>query len=42
MTVRTYIAWYDLWIGVYWDRKCRILYVCPLPTWVIEIRFRRE
>lgn len=25
-------AWYDLWIGAYWDRKRRVLYVCPLPT----------
>jgi hypothetical protein len=25
-------AWYDLWVGAYWDRKGRVLYVCPLPT----------
>lgn len=24
-------AWYDLWIGAYWDRKSRSLYVLPLP-----------
>ena len=30
-------AWYDLWIGAYWDRKQRVLYVCPLPTLLVTI-----
>jgi hypothetical protein len=33
--------WYDLWVGAYWDRKERALYVCPLPTVVIEVCFHR-
>ncbi len=37
MTVR--FAWYDLWIGAYWDRKTRTLYVCPLPTLLVTIPF---
>ena len=32
-------AWYDLWIGAFWDRNRRILYVCPLPMFLIEIPF---
>lgn len=40
MKIRTYFRWYDLWIGAYWDRKQRRLYVCLLPTWVIEIDAR--
>jgi len=29
VTVR--FAWYDMWMGVYVDRKARRVYVCPLP-----------
>ncbi len=29
--IRPVVAWYDLWIGVYIDRKKRRLYVLPLP-----------
>ena len=31
-------AWYDLWVGVYIDRTKRVLYVCPLPTLLVEVR----
>jgi len=29
--VSAVLAWYDFWVGVYWDRKKRLLYVFPLP-----------
>jgi hypothetical protein len=38
MSVRLSIAWYDLWIGAYWDRRERVLYVCPLPCLLLTIR----
>ena len=34
-----FFAWYDLWVGAYWDRDRRCLYVCPLPCCVIMLKF---
>ena len=31
MTISPVLAWYDLWIGIYWDRTHHRLYVLPLP-----------
>jgi hypothetical protein len=29
-------AWYDMWIGAFWDSGKRRLYVCPLPCLVFR------
>lgn len=34
-------AWYDLWVGLYWDRKARKLYILPLPCLGIVFDFGR-
>lgn len=39
MTVRPIIAWYDLWVGVFWDRTKRRLYILPLPCVGVVISF---
>lgn len=39
MKIRPLFAWYDLWIGLYWDRKGRKLYILPLPCIGIVIEF---
>lgn len=39
MRVRPVIAWWDLWVGAYWDRRRRTLYLMPFPMIGIAIEF---
>lgn len=38
MKITPVAAWYDLWVGMYWDRQKRWLYVLPLPCLGIIIK----
>lgn len=40
MKITVFFAWYDLWIGAYWNRTFKVLYICPLPMIVIRISFK--
>ena len=40
MKVKLIFAWYDLWIGLFWDQKKRWLYVFPIPCFGIVIKFK--
>jgi hypothetical protein len=37
--VRPLFAWYDLWVGAFWDRGNRRLYILPLPCLGVVIDF---
>ena len=39
MNIRPIFAWFDLWVGAYWDGTNRRLYVLPLPCIGVVIDF---
>jgi hypothetical protein len=39
MKIEPLFAWYDLWIGAFWDRKSHKLYILPVPCIGIVITF---
>lgn len=39
LRIQFLFAWYDLWIGFFWDSKKKWLYVLPLPMCGIIVKF---
>lgn len=39
MSIKPIFAWYDFWVGLFWDGKKKILYVFPVPMLGIKISF---
>ena len=40
--MRVFFAWYDFWIGAFYDRNKRVLYICPFPMVVIQVGGSRQ
>jgi len=40
MKISFKFAWYDLWIGIFYDAKKKIIYICPLPTLLLIIKIK--
>ena len=40
MRVHLIFAWYDFWVGLFWDRQKRRLYVFPVPCFGIMLEFK--
>ncbi len=36
---RLSFAWYDLWIGFFFDTKKKKIYICPMPMILITIKY---
>jgi hypothetical protein len=39
MKIKFLFAWYDFWVGFYWDKKNRSLYILPIPMFGFVIQF---
>lgn len=37
-SIKLIFAWYDIWIGIFIDRKQKLIYFFPLP--MLGIRFK--
>jgi hypothetical protein len=42
MRVRPIFAWYDFWVGLYYDRVKHRLYVLPLPMIGFIVEFDKR
>jgi hypothetical protein len=42
MKIEPMFAWYDFWVGLFWDRKQRILYVFPIPMFGLKITMGKK
>ena len=36
MKFKAFFAWFDFWVGAYFDPEKWILYICPLPCIVFS------
>ncbi len=34
------LSWHDLWVGVRWDSNWNTLWIAPIPTIIIRIKFK--
>jgi len=40
LKIKLFFAWYDFWVGFYWDANKKILYFCPIPMLVISFALK--
>jgi hypothetical protein len=40
--MKVFFAWFDFWIGFYYDRKNRVLYFCPFPCVVFQFGEKKK
>jgi len=40
MKAKLIFAWYDIWVGFFWDSKKKRLYFFPIPTMGVVFDFK--
>lgn len=40
LTIKPVFAWYDFWIGFYWDKNKNRLYFMPIPMVGVYFEFK--
>lgn len=40
MKIKLLFAWHDLWVGLFWDNKKKLLYIFPIPMFGLMLKFR--
>ncbi len=42
MTIKPIFAWFDFWVGAYWDKRKKRLYLFPVPMFGVILQFGRR
>jgi hypothetical protein len=42
MKIKFIFAWYDFWVGLFYDKNKRYLYIFPIPMFGIVVKFKEK